>query len=180
MGVLRGHFRPEFLNRIDEIIIFDALDKAQIEAIVRLQLDRVASTAQGQDIELVFDESLVKHLSSEGYQPEYGARELRRQIRNLLETKLAKAMLKGDIKEGNRGVCAYDPEKAEVTFELKQAALPAQPTKLAKGAGKKKKTKKTEDERKRHADELLDEALLESFPASDAPSVTRDRPYDQG
>ena len=108
MSALRSHFRPEFLNRIDEIIIFDALDKAQIEAIVRLQLDRVASTAQGQDIELVFDESLVKHLSSEGYQPEYGARELRRQIRNLLETKLAKAMLKGDIKEGNRVVCSYD------------------------------------------------------------------------
>lgn len=180
MSVLRSHFRPEFLNRIDEIIIFDALDKVQIEAIVRLQLDRVASTAQGQDIELVFDESLVKHLSSEGYQPEYGARELRRQIRNLLETKLAKAMLKGDIKEGNRVVCSYDADKAEVAFELKQVEAPAEPAKPAKGTAKKKKPKKTEEERKRHADELLDEALQETFPASDAPSVTRDRPYDEG
>jgi ATP-dependent Clp protease ATP-binding subunit ClpC len=102
MTVLRGHFRPEFLNRIDEIIIFEALDQAQIEAIVRLQLDRVAALAQGQDIELSFDETLVKHLAERGYQPEYGARELRRQIRQLLETRLAKAMLGGEVHEGNR------------------------------------------------------------------------------
>lgn len=182
MAVLRGHFRPEFLNRIDEIIIFESLDQKQIEAIVRLQLDRVARTAQGQDIELVFDESLVKHLAEEGYRPEYGARELRRQIRQLLETKLAKAMLKGDIKEGNRVLCAYRADTGEVDLTLQQA--PAQPAQQsenpAKQTARKKKTKKTtEEERKRHADELLDEALLETFPASDALSVTRDRPMDE-
>ncbi|MCX2699307.1 MULTISPECIES: ATP-dependent Clp protease ATP-binding subunit [Ochrobactrum] len=180
MGVLRGHFRPEFLNRIDEIIIFEALDQAQIEAIVRLQLNRVARLAQGQDIELVFDESLVQHLATEGYQPEYGARELRRQIRSLLETKLAKAMLKGDIKEGNRVACAYDAEKSEVSFRLEQVpVLPSENGATpANHAEQARAPVKNEEDRKHQADELLDEALLETFPASDAPSITRDRPDD--
>ena len=186
MSVLRGHFRPEFLNRIDEIIIFEALDAAQIEAIVRLQLGRVAHMAASQDIDLVFDESLVKHLATEGYRPEYGARELRRQIRNLLETRLAKAMLKGDIKEGSRVVCGYDRDNAEVTFgeapvsrlPEQDASKPARPEGPAAAASseKKRKSRKSAEERKREADELVEEGLEESFPASDPPSATRDRP----
>uniref|UniRef100_UPI003F506344 hypothetical protein n=1 Tax=Caballeronia sp. LjRoot34 TaxID=3342325 RepID=UPI003F506344 len=78
MAELRKHFRPEFLNRIDEIIIFDALDREQIKSIVKLQLENVKQAAHGQDIDLAFDESLVHHLASEGYQPEFGARELRK------------------------------------------------------------------------------------------------------
>ncbi|WP_429925718.1 AAA family ATPase (plasmid) [Agrobacterium vitis] len=182
MAVLRGHFRPEFLNRIDEIIIFEALNKSQIESIVRLQLDRVAHMARSQDIELVFDESLVKHLASEGYRPEYGARELRRQIRQLLETKLAKAMLKGDIEGGNRLVCSYDTKKAEVVFAKEQLARrpSRQPATPSDVVGNRKKVKaKSEGERERHADALLDEALQETFPGSDAPSVTRDHPVDE-
>lgn len=190
LDVLRSHFRPEFLNRIDEIIIFEALDQNQIEAIVRLQLDRVARTAQGQDIELSFDETLVKYLAREGYQPEFGARELRRQIRQLLETKLAKSLLRGDVKEGNRVLCAYDPDKHGVTFKIEQAE-PATPTAIPSAATAsskrrsakpskpaKKPTKKTAAEAKAAADEMLDEALRETFPASDAPSITRDRPTD--
>ncbi|MDH7796958.1 MULTISPECIES: ATP-dependent Clp protease ATP-binding subunit [unclassified Beijerinckia] len=144
MSVLRSHFRPEFINRIDEIIIFQSLDQVQIKEIVRLQLQRVQKIAQGQDIELVFDETLVEHFASEGYQPEYGARELRRQIRQQLETELAKSMLKGEIKEGNRVVCAYDAKAGKVTFAVEQAqptatngdasAKPAQPAKPQKTA----------------------------------------------
>ena len=176
MTVLRSHFRPEFLNRIDEIIIFEALNEAQIEAIVRLQLDRVAALAQGQDIELVFDESLVKHLAELGYRPEYGARELRRQIRQLVETRLAKAMLGGEVHEGNRILCAYDPDKAEVALVqapeqadwLGKAALPKRPKKAGKTG------KKTKPSKSKALDDALDEALGESFPASDVPAVAPD------
>jgi len=122
MSVLRSHFRPEFINRIDEIIIFQSLDQEQIKQIVRLQLQRVQKIAQGQEIELVFDESLVDHFAKEGYQPEFGARELRRQIRQQLETELAKSMLKGDIKEGNRVVCTFDAKTDKVAFTIEQAA----------------------------------------------------------
>ncbi len=162
MAVLRQHFRPEFLNRIDEIIIFAALNEAEIRQIVALQLDRVRRTAEAQDIELVFDDTVIAHLAKEGYQPEFGARELKRQIRQLIETRLARSMLKGDIKEGNRVVCAFDAASGDVTFSIAQAQGDA-PSKA---------------EGKRHADELLDEALEESFPASDPPSITRDRPLD--
>ncbi|HCD84245.1 MAG TPA: hypothetical protein DEQ45_10530, partial [Agrobacterium sp.] len=185
MVVLRQHFRPEFLNRIDEIIIFDSLNEAEIRQIVGLQLDRVRRMAEAQDIALVFDDTVVDHLAKEGYQPEYGARELKRQIRQLIETKLARAMLKGDVKEGNRVVCTFDAGKGEVAFSVEQADSGAQdggdaavePGKPAKRAAKKA-PKATKADRKRHADELLDEALEETFPASDALSVTRDRPLD--
>lgn len=170
MSVLRSHFRPEFLNRIDEIIIFESLDRDQIEAIVRLQLDRLAGTARGQDIELIFDESLVKHLAGEGFQPEYGARELRRKIRQLLETRLARAMLAGDIKEGSRVVCYYDPDKAEVAF--KQEQVFAQSTAGTRTIAVDPKEKK----RERDANELLDEPLPETSPANDGPSITLDPP----
>jgi ATP-dependent Clp protease ATP-binding subunit ClpC len=136
IGVLRQHFRPEFLNRIDEIIIFHGLTADQIKQIVRLQLAGLVKTARGQDIELVADESLVEHLAAEGYQPDYGARELRRQIRQLVETKLAKAMLNGDVKEGDRAVFRFDKAKGEVTVKV-EAPKPAKAAK-ASASGKAK------------------------------------------
>jgi hypothetical protein len=74
MAVLRRHFRPEFLNRIDEIIIFDALSKPQIRSIVELQLGRIRQIALGQGVTLSFENSLLDHLAEEGFQPELGAR----------------------------------------------------------------------------------------------------------
>jgi ATP-dependent Clp protease ATP-binding subunit ClpC len=116
MEVLRQHFRPEFLNRIDEIIIFHALDRDQIQDIVRLQLEQVRRAAEGQGIQLSFDDSLVQHLAEEGYQPEYGARELRRQIRQKVETKLASEMLRGTIREGDSVTLRYDASSDSVAI----------------------------------------------------------------
>ena len=143
MGVLRQHFRPEFLNRIDEIIIFHALTTDQIKQIIRLQLDGVVGTARGQDIDLVIDDTLVDHLAAEGYQPEYGARELRRQIRQLVETRLAKGMLKGEVKEGDRVVFRYDEGEVSYKVEAKTPAKPKKPAKAkaAKPAAKPKPAK---------------------------------------
>nr|WP_230944729.1 AAA family ATPase [Burkholderia stagnalis] len=116
MQVLKGHFRPEFLNRIDEIIVFDALTKDNIRAIVQIQLDRVVRTAAAQDIALVIGESLVAHLSDVGYQPEFGARELKRQIRQIIETRLAKEILGDTLKSGDRVEIDYDKDSGDVTF----------------------------------------------------------------
>jgi ATP-dependent Clp protease ATP-binding subunit ClpC len=118
MTVLRSHFRPEFLNRIDEIIIFESLTQDQIRSIVRLQLDQLAHTTKSQDIDLVFDESIVEQLALEGYRPEYGARELRRRIRQVIENPLAKELLDGRIKEGNRICCRFDTQQDKAVFEL--------------------------------------------------------------
>ncbi len=108
MAVLRQHFRPEFLNRIDEVIVFHPLTKVQLEAIVKLQLERVKRTARAQGIELSFDESLVDYLADVGYQPEYGARELKRRIKTDVENKLATEILGGKISEGSFVTLAYD------------------------------------------------------------------------
>jgi ATP-dependent Clp protease ATP-binding subunit ClpC len=114
MGMLRNFFRPEFLNRLDEIIIFEALDKEQIKQIVELQLDRVKRTARGQGIEIIFDKSVVEHLAKVGYLPEYGARELRRQIKSEIENKLAKEILRGNVSEGSNIKVDYDKNKGIV------------------------------------------------------------------
>ncbi|MDB5181743.1 MAG: ATPase with chaperone, ATP-binding subunit [Candidatus Saccharibacteria bacterium] len=111
MDILRQNFRPEFLNRLDEVIVFDALDIEQIEEIVRLQLEKVKRLAHGQGVELTFESSVIKQLAKAGYVPEYGARELRRQIKSEIENRLAKEILKGDISEGSVVVIDYDPKK---------------------------------------------------------------------
>ncbi|MFD1795924.1 ATP-dependent Clp protease ATP-binding subunit [Paracoccus aurantiacus] len=123
MEVLRGHFRPEFLNRIDEIIIFDSLAKNEIGNIVKLQLDGVKRLALGQDITLNFDDSMIDHLGEEGFQPEFGARELRRLIRREIEAPLAKEMLAGKVKEGD-GVSVGWSEADGASFKVDAAAKP--------------------------------------------------------
>lgn len=105
---LREYFRPEFLNRIDEIILFEPLNQDQIREIVVLQLKRVERLAKGQDIELDIDESVIDHLAKIGYHPEYGARELKRCIRTEIENPLASKMLSGEIKKGKSVRVLYE------------------------------------------------------------------------
>ncbi|WP_442000606.1 ATP-dependent Clp protease ATP-binding subunit [Microvirga sp. 2TAF3] len=136
MDVLRSHFRPEFLNRIDEIIIFHALKREQIRDIVNLQLDRVKRIAHGQGVELEFEESLVEHLAEEGYRPEFGARELRRLIRSEIETQLARAMLANEVEEGQRVLARWDGTQHKVIIEPQPKAQDEKGSKRAKATDK--------------------------------------------
>lgn len=111
MEQLKQYFRPEFLNRIDEIIVFEALSKEQIREIVVLRLEEVKRTARGQDIELTFSDNLVDRLAELGYRPEFGARELRRQIKNEIESSLAKEILSGKITQGSNVEVDYDKQR---------------------------------------------------------------------
>ena len=122
MGVLRNHFRPEFINRIDEVIVFHALDRSEIRQIVEMQLARVAATAAGQGVTLIPDASLIDHLSDEGYAPEFGARELRRLIRSELETVLAREMLSGAVEDGDEVRALWDDDADKVRLEKSGAA----------------------------------------------------------
>ena len=131
MEILRRHFRPEFLNRIDEIIVFHALTKEQIKDIVKLQLERVKRMARGQGIELEFDESLVEHLAEVGYRPEFGARELRRKIQTEVENPLAEALLSGEFSRGDQVRVRYDTKTAQVVFEKVVAPTPSSEDKKA-------------------------------------------------
>ena len=117
MTVLASHFRPEFLNRIDEIIVFSPLNEDQINEIVSLQLQRVAKNVSKQGITISFDQTLARHFSEEGYKPEFGARELKRVIRSELETKLARELLGGAIEKGDKIVAKWDEQSQQIVFE---------------------------------------------------------------
>ena len=117
MEVLRHQFRPEFLNRIDEVIVFHALTRDHIRDIVLLQLERVRRVARGQGVELEFDPPLVDHLADAGYRPEYGARELKRRIRSEVENALARALLQQEISEGDSVRITYDLDCGQVRLD---------------------------------------------------------------
>ncbi|QBR01086.1 ATP-dependent Clp protease ATP-binding subunit [Paraburkholderia pallida] len=146
MKVLKGHFRPEFLNRIDEIIIFNALSKDNIRAVVQIQLDRVVRTAAAQDITLKIGDSLVDHMVEVGYQPEFGARELKRKIRQEVETRLAKEILGDALKPGDSVEIDYDKESGEVKFNKTASASDSDAeSKSAKAPNGEDATKDAED-----------------------------------
>jgi ATP-dependent Clp protease ATP-binding subunit ClpC len=122
--MLKHHFRPEFLNRVDEVVVFHALGKEQIRQIVQLQLKRVGRTAAQQDIHLEFDPALVNHLAEVGYDPEFGARMLKRRIRSEVESPLATALLKGEVAPARGTVrISYDKDKGGVRIESPKPAL---------------------------------------------------------
>jgi ATP-dependent Clp protease ATP-binding subunit ClpC len=101
MGEVRGFLRPEFLNRIDEVIVFHALDRRHMGQIVRLLLKRVANRLEEHDITLNVADDAVDFLARVGYDPNYGARPLKRAIQTYLENPLAKKLISGDISEGS-------------------------------------------------------------------------------
>ncbi|WP_280482600.1 ATP-dependent Clp protease ATP-binding subunit [Nocardia cyriacigeorgica] len=98
---LRSHFRPEFLNRIDDTIVFHRLDQTQIHRIVDLVLDGTRRLLHAQDIDLDVTEPAVDWLAEHGYQPEFGARPLRRTVQKEVDNKLSRLLLDGDLKPGD-------------------------------------------------------------------------------
>ena len=97
---LTEHFRPEFLNRIDETLVFQALQRDQIQAIVRIQVDRLRQRLAERDLALELSDEAVEFVGNAGYDPDYGARPLRRVLRNDLENPLAQALLEGKFGPG--------------------------------------------------------------------------------
>ncbi len=102
MNALKGTFRPEFLNRIDDIIVFNSLEKSDIEKIASIMLNEVGERIRSLGIEVTFDPSTAELLSLEGFDPTYGARPLRRAVVRMVEDGFSTEMLEGRIKPGDR------------------------------------------------------------------------------
>ncbi|HWP64596.1 MAG TPA: ATP-dependent chaperone ClpB [Candidatus Limnocylindria bacterium] len=102
LEALRAHFRPEFLNRVDEVVVFHALDRAQVRKIVDIQLARFAKRLADRQLVLEFTDRAKDHLAERGYDPVYGARPLKRVIQNEVETPLARQLISGAIADGSR------------------------------------------------------------------------------
>jgi ATP-dependent Clp protease ATP-binding subunit ClpB len=101
---IKNHFRPEFLNRLDVIIVFNKLDSKEIEQIVEIQLEAVKKRAKEYGIDIVFSKETIKAISEEGFSDEYGARPIRRKIQSMVENKLSQMIISGEIRKNSKPV----------------------------------------------------------------------------
>jgi ATP-dependent Clp protease ATP-binding subunit ClpC len=115
-------FRPEFLNRVDEVIVFHQLTRAQIEQIVSLELEKVIREVRAQAMELRVTEAAKSLLARKGWDPQFGARPLRRAIQRMVEDELAEEMLKGNFNSGDHILADVDPDNPD---KLKYAKIPS-------------------------------------------------------
>ena len=120
---MREHFRPEFLNRIDEIVVFRALGREQLAAIVELQLERLRDRLSGRGLSLELTDAAKEALAEAGWDPAYGARPLKRAIQRLVENPLALRLLEGEFAEGD--TIRVDAQEGELVFARAAAAAPA-------------------------------------------------------
>jgi ATP-dependent Clp protease ATP-binding subunit ClpB len=111
MEALKSHFRPEFLNRIDDVIIFHPLTREQIRAIVQIQSAHIQALLQDRGIGIELSDGALDLLAGEGYDPVYGARPLRRAIQKRIQDVLAMDILSGKFVEGDTVVVEKDGEK---------------------------------------------------------------------
>ena len=118
MEIVTQHFRPEFVNRIDEALVFRPLDRAQIRAIAEIQIGSLRRRLAGQDIGLEVSAAALDKLGEAGFDPVYGARPLKRAIQQQLESPLSKALLAGDF--GVDDTVAVDAADGELVFERKE------------------------------------------------------------
>ena len=102
LAALRQHFRPEFLNRVDDIVVFHALDREHVRQIVDIQLHRLERRLADRHLVLVFTDAARDYLANRGYDPVYGARPLKRAIQQEVETPLAQQLIAGTVRDGTR------------------------------------------------------------------------------
>jgi ATP-dependent Clp protease ATP-binding subunit ClpB len=117
---MRLHFRPEFLNRIDEVVIFKSLSQAQLDGIVKIQLQQVVKRLEDKRIGVEFEEPALKYLAQKGFDPVFGARPLKRVVQAEVLNPLAKEIIGGKIKGGDR--VRISAAKGKIVFE----AIPAE------------------------------------------------------
>jgi ATP-dependent Clp protease ATP-binding subunit ClpB len=124
LGELRRHFRPEFLNRVDEVIVFKPLEKGELKTIVDLQLRRLEQLLAERKMTLRITDAAKDLIAEEGYDPAYGARPLKRSIQRLVQNPLAIRVLEGDFEEGDTIVVDREPGTSRLVF--RPAGRPAE------------------------------------------------------
>jgi ATP-dependent Clp protease ATP-binding subunit ClpB len=113
---LLQHFRPEFLNRVDEIVIFNALGKQEIEKIIDLQLANLRRLLAERKVQIELTPKAQELLFEQGYDPQFGARPLKRAIQRLIQDPLAMKLLDGEVAPGDSLTVDADPKRGEMTF----------------------------------------------------------------
>jgi ATP-dependent Clp protease ATP-binding subunit ClpB len=121
MTAVRNHFKPEFLNRIDEIVLFHRLDESHIERIVGIQVEQLRDRLAERDLGLEITEAALAHLAKTGYDPDFGARPLKRVLQKEVADPIALGLLKGEYHEGDVIVVDATGDGA-LTFSAKSHA----------------------------------------------------------
>ena len=116
LDALRQHFRPEFLNRIDDIIVFNALTRGHLDQIVDIQLASVNRLLKDRKIEVEVTPAAKERLIAEGYEPQYGARPMKRAIQRLIQDPLSLKLINGDFAEGDTVVVDAPTPESDLTF----------------------------------------------------------------
>jgi ATP-dependent Clp protease ATP-binding subunit ClpA len=116
LDAMKREFRPEFLNRIDEIIVFHSLNEEHLARIVDIQLDGLRGRLRDRHIEIELQDGARAHLVRAGYEPVYGARPLKRAIQREIETPLARLVLEGKVRDGQRVEVGFDAEATRLSF----------------------------------------------------------------
>jgi ATP-dependent Clp protease ATP-binding subunit ClpB len=124
MAAVRSHFRPEFLNRLDDMIIFDRLSRGDMDGIVKIQLKRLEKRLAGRNIVLDLDAGAQKWLADEGYDPIFGARPLKRVMQRALQDKLAEMILGGEVMDGSNVSVTAGPEGLIVGGHVSNSSRP--------------------------------------------------------
>ena len=121
LEILRDHFKPEFLNRIDDIVIFHQLTRDEIKSIIDVQLERLRQMLIERGVQIILDDSAKELLAEEGYDPMFGARPLKRAIQTLLQNPLAVKLLKGEIQTGQTVRVTADGDEIKFASEVSAA-----------------------------------------------------------
>jgi ATP-dependent Clp protease ATP-binding subunit ClpB len=114
MGEVKTHFRPEFINRIDEVVVFHALDESNIRSITKIQLQYLAKRLAAMDMQLEMSEAAIAEIANAGFDPVYGARPLKRAIQSEIENPLAREILNGDFMA--KDVIKVDAKAGKIVF----------------------------------------------------------------
>ena len=133
MEALRAHFKPEFLNRVDDIIIFNPLGKEQLTKIVDLRLEDLRRLLADRKITLELTPAAKQLVFTEGYDPNYGARPLKRAIQRLIQDPLAMKILDGEVLHGDHVVVDADKKQGKLTFKVAKRVGEAEPTAVKGG-----------------------------------------------
>ena len=112
---VKSFFKPEFINRVDEMIIFSSLSQGEIREIAVRMLGELSRRCETDNIDITFDKSVIDMLVEKGFDPVYGARPLRRTITSEIEDVLAEEYLKGKIKAGDKIACSYENKALKIT-----------------------------------------------------------------
>jgi ATP-dependent Clp protease ATP-binding subunit ClpB len=120
MEQLRASFKPEFLNRVDDVIIFKRLGMEQLKQIIKIQLESLRRMLEDRKINLVLDPSAEELLAQEGFDLVYGARPLKRAIQSLIQNPLAMKLLSGEIKPNDTIAVKGDQDRGQMIFATEQ------------------------------------------------------------